>query len=96
MSNKAEVLTGTEACVNKVGLILGVLAENLETVVARMVMGVFVDCARVSWSSKAFKTVSALLGQRLGVELHKWAGSDHNVDVAKVCGELSEMVEDTL
>jgi hypothetical protein len=56
-----EVLTGTEACVNKVGLIVGVLVENLETVAARMVMGVFVDCARVSWSLKAFKTVSALV-----------------------------------
>ncbi len=61
MSDKAEVLTETEACVNKVGLILGVLVENLETVVVRMVIGVFVDCVRVSWSSKAFKTVSALV-----------------------------------
>ncbi len=61
MSGNAEVLTGTEASVNKVGLILGVLVENLETVAARMVIGVFVDCARVSWSSKAFKTVSALV-----------------------------------
>jgi hypothetical protein len=48
LSNKVEVLTGTEACVNKVKLIPGVLVENLETVAARMVMGVFVDCARVS------------------------------------------------
>ncbi len=40
---------------NKVGLILGVLVENLETVAARMVIGVFVDCARVSWSSKSFQ-----------------------------------------
>jgi hypothetical protein len=33
----------------------------LEMVAARMVIGLFVDCARVSWSSRAFKTVSALV-----------------------------------
>jgi hypothetical protein len=54
-SGNAEVLMGIEACVNKVGLIPGVLVENLETVAARMVIGVFVDCARVSWSSKSFQ-----------------------------------------
>ncbi len=35
--------------------------ENLETVAARMVIGVFVDCVRVSWSSKAFTNVRALV-----------------------------------
>ncbi len=36
------------------------LVENLGMVAARMGMGLFVDCARVSWSSNAFRTVSAL------------------------------------
>ncbi len=56
-----KALTRTEAGVIKVGLIQGVLVENLETVAARMVLGLFVDCARVSWSLKAFRTVSALV-----------------------------------
>jgi hypothetical protein len=32
-------------------------------VVARIVMGLLVDCARDSWTSKAFKTVSALVSE---------------------------------
>ena len=60
-SGKAEALTETEAGVTKIGLVPGVLVENLKTVAARMVIGVFVDCARVIWSSKAFKTVNALV-----------------------------------
>jgi hypothetical protein len=52
---------GTEAGITKIGLVPGVLVENLETVVARMVIGLFVDCGRISWSSRAFKTVSALV-----------------------------------
>ncbi len=60
-SGKVEALTETEAGVTKIGLVLGVLVENLDTVVARIVMGLLVDCARVSWTSKAFKTVSALV-----------------------------------
>ncbi len=52
---------GTEAGITKIGLVPRVLVENLEMVAARMVMGLFVDCARVSWSSRAFKTVSALV-----------------------------------
>ncbi len=52
---------GTESGITKIGLVLEVLVENLETVVARMVIGLFVDCARVSWSSRAFKTVSPLV-----------------------------------
>jgi hypothetical protein len=62
-SGKAEALAGTEASVTRIGLVPGVLVENLETVVARMVIGLFVDCARVGWSSKAFKTVSALVSR---------------------------------
>ncbi len=58
---KAEALTETEAGVTKIGLVPGVLVENLDTVAARIVMGLFMDCARVSWSLKAFKTVSALV-----------------------------------
>jgi hypothetical protein len=54
-------LTETEAGVTKIGLVPGVLVENLDMVAARIVMGLFVDCARVSWTSKAFKTVSALV-----------------------------------
>jgi hypothetical protein len=54
-SGKARALTGTEACVIEIGLVLGVLVENLETVAARMVIGLFVDCARVSWSLRAFQ-----------------------------------------
>ncbi len=34
--------------------------ENLDTVAAKMGMGLFVDCARVSWPLKAFRAVSAL------------------------------------
>jgi hypothetical protein len=60
-SGKAEALMETEAGVAKIGLVPGVLVENLDTVAARIVMGLFVDCARVSWTSKAFKTVSALV-----------------------------------
>jgi hypothetical protein len=60
-SGKAKTLTGTEACVIKIGLVSGVLVENLETVAARMAIGLFVDCERISWSSRAFKTVSALV-----------------------------------
>jgi hypothetical protein len=60
-SGKAEALMEIGAGVTKVGLVLGVLVENLDTVAARIVMGLFVDCARVSWTSKAFKTVSALV-----------------------------------
>ncbi len=52
---------GSEACVIRIGLVLGVLVESLETVAARMVIGLFVDCARVSWSLRAFKTVSVLV-----------------------------------
>jgi hypothetical protein len=56
-SGKVKALMGSEACVIRIGLVPGVLVENLETVAARMVIGLFVDCARVSWSSRAFKTV---------------------------------------
>ncbi len=52
---------GTEASITKIGLVPGVLVENLEMVAARMVIGLFVDCVRVSWSSRAFKTVSTLV-----------------------------------
>ncbi len=83
-------MTGTEAGVTKIGLVPGVLVENLETVAARMVIGLFVDCARVSWSSKAFKTVSALVR---GLAL---SSVSDDVDVAKVHSKLSKMVEDTL
>ncbi len=60
-SGKVEALTGTEAGITKIGLVPGVLVENLETVAARLVIGLFVDYARVSWSLRAFKTVSALV-----------------------------------
>jgi hypothetical protein len=72
-SGKAKALTGTEACVIKTGLVPGVLVENLETVVARMVIGLFVDYARVSWSSKAFKTVTTLVR---GLVLSSVSGRD--------------------
>ncbi len=72
-SGKAEALIETEAGVTKIGLVLGVLVENLDTVVARIVMGLFVDCARVSWTSKAFKTVSALVS---GLVLSSVSGRD--------------------
>ncbi len=64
---------GTEAGITKIGLIPGVLAEKLKTVAARMVIGLCVDCARVSWSSKAFKTVSALVR---GLVLNSVSGRD--------------------
>ncbi len=60
---KAEALTETGASVPKFGLVPGVLVENLDTVAARIMMGLFVDCARVSWTSKAFKTVSTLVSR---------------------------------
>ncbi len=72
-SGKAEALTETEAGVTKIWLVLGVLVENLDTVAARIVMGLFVDCARVSWTSKAFKTVSALVS---GLVLSSVSGRD--------------------
>ncbi len=39
-------------------LVPKLLVENLDMVAARIGMGLFVDCARVSWSSNAFRTVS--------------------------------------
>ncbi len=73
-SSKAEALTETEAGVTKIGLVPGVLVENLDMVAARIVMGLFVDCARVSWTSKAFKTVSAFLVS--GLVLSSVSGRD--------------------
>ncbi len=72
-SGKAEALTETEAGVTKIGLVPGVLVENLDTVAARIVMGLLVDCARVSWTSKSFKTVSALVS---GLVLSSVSGQD--------------------
>ncbi len=72
-SSKMKLLTGTEACVIKIGLVPEVLVENLETVAARMVIGLFVDCVRVSWSLRAFKTVSALVR---GLVLSSVSGRD--------------------
>ncbi len=63
----------TEANVTKIGLVPGVLVENLDTVAARIVMGLLVDCARVSWTSKAFKTVGALVS---GLVLSSVSGRD--------------------
>ncbi len=51
---------GTEAGVPTFELVPRLLLENLYTVVARIGMGLFVDCVRVSWSSNAFRTISAL------------------------------------
>ncbi len=75
-SGKAKALTGTEACVIKIGLVPGVLVENLETVAARMVIGLFVDCARVSWFLRAFKTVSPLVR---GLVLSSVSGRDQDM-----------------
>jgi hypothetical protein len=75
-SGKVEALTETEAGVTKIGLVPGVLVENLDTVAARIVMGLFVDCARVSWTSKAFKTVSTLVS---GFVLSSVSGRDPNM-----------------
>jgi hypothetical protein len=72
-SSKAEALTETEASVTKIRLVPGVLVENLNMVVARIVMGLFVDCARVSWTSKASKTVSNLVS---GLVLSSVSGWD--------------------
>ena len=72
-SGKAEALMETEAGVTKIGLVPGVLVENLETVAARMVIGLFVDYARVSWSLRAFKTVSTLVR---GLVLSSVSGRD--------------------
>ena len=51
---------GAGARVPTFELVPGLLVENLDMVAARMGMGLFVDCARVSWSSNAFRTISAL------------------------------------
>ncbi len=51
--------TGTGAGVPTFELVPRLLLENLDTVVARIGMGLFVDCARVNWSLNAFKTISA-------------------------------------
>ncbi len=60
-SGRAEAETETGAGVPTFELVLGLLLENLDTVAARIGMGLFVDCTRVSWSSNAFRTVSALI-----------------------------------
>ncbi len=49
-SGRAEAETGTGARVPTFELVPGLLVENLDTVAARMGMGLFVDCMRVSWS----------------------------------------------
>jgi hypothetical protein len=51
---------GTGARVPTFELVPRFLVENLDTVAARMKMGLFADCVRVSWSSNAFRTVNAL------------------------------------
>ncbi len=51
---------GAGAGVPTFELVPELLVWNLDTVAARMGMGLFVDCARVSWSSNVFRTVSAL------------------------------------
>jgi hypothetical protein len=51
---------GAGAGVPTFELVPELLVENLDTVTARMGMGLFVDCTRVSWSLNAFRTVSAL------------------------------------
>jgi hypothetical protein len=59
-SGQAEAETGTGAGVPTFELMPGLLVENLDTVAARMGMGLFVDCAMISWSLNVFRTVSAL------------------------------------
>jgi hypothetical protein len=59
-SGRTEAETGTGAGVPTFELVPGLLLENLETVAARIEMGLLVDCTRVSWSLNAFRTVSAL------------------------------------
>ncbi len=59
-SGRAEAETGTGAGVPTFELVPGLLVENSDTVVTRIGMGLFVDCARVSWSSNAFRTISTL------------------------------------
>ncbi len=39
---------------------------------------------------------SQRLYQQLGIELRKWAGSGHDVDVAKICCKLGKEVKDVL
>ncbi len=60
---------------------------------ARMGVGLFVDCTRVSWSSSAFLNHQRL-DQQLGVELSQWMQSDHDVDVTKIHCKLGKEVED--
>ncbi len=57
---KGEAEMGTGAGVPTFELVPGLLLENLDMVTARVGIGLFVNCARVSWSSNAFRTVSAL------------------------------------
>ncbi len=59
-SEQTEAKTRTGAGVLIFELVPGLLVENLDMVAARMGMGLFVDCARVSWSLNAFRTISAL------------------------------------
>jgi hypothetical protein len=86
---------GAGAGVPTFELVPELLVGNLDTVAARMGMGMFVDCARVSWSSNAFRTVSALTS---GLVLSSANG--HNLVMtltfAKVHCELGKEVEDTL
>jgi hypothetical protein len=72
-SGRAEAEMGTGAGVPTFELAPGLLLENLDTVAARIGIGLFVDCARVGWSSNAFRTVGALTS---GLMLSSANGSD--------------------
>ncbi len=61
LSERAEAETGTGARVSTFELVLVLLLENLDMVAARIEMGLFVDCARVSLSLNAIRTGSALI-----------------------------------
>jgi hypothetical protein len=54
-SGGAEVEVGNEAGVATFELVPRLLLENLDTVVARIGIGLLVDYARVSWSLNAFR-----------------------------------------
>ncbi len=83
---------GTEAGITKIRLVPGVLVENLEAVAARMVIGLIVDCARVSWSLKAFKTVSTLVRGLVLSSVSRW-DPDMTLTLSKSVANLARWLK---
>jgi hypothetical protein len=93
-SGRAEAETGTGARLPTFELVPGLLLENLDTVAARIGIGLLVDCARVSWSLNAFRTISALTSGLVLSSANR-RNPFLDIDVTKIRCELGEEVEDS-